>query len=53
MKPWLPSLADLLIVLGLTAVAIGAGLVHTPTGVITAGLALLVLGLLKALKENN
>ena len=53
MKSWLPSPADALITLGLIATAIGAGLVHAPAGIIVAGVALLVLGVLCALRGDT
>jgi hypothetical protein len=47
MRHWLPTAADVLIVLGLAAVSTGAGLVYVPAGVISAGVGLLALGLVK------
>lgn len=41
---WLPGVLGVLEILGLALIAIGAGLIYLPAGVIVGGLALVLLG---------
>ena len=47
------SLSDLVIVLGLVAIAIGVALVHIPSAVVVGGLELLVIGIAIARRPHG